>query len=75
MATLLLFIAALALPSSVIERIVPQAGATGDVRIFMAMVFFIILLKHIDPVREFVQYKRKMSTAGQAETSVEEKKP
>jgi len=75
MATLLLIIAALALPPSVIERVVPQAGATGDARLFMAMVFVFILLKHIDPVREFVQSKRMKSTAGQAETSVEEKKP
>jgi acyl phosphate:glycerol-3-phosphate acyltransferase len=53
-ATLLLIVAALLVPSWVLERIVAGTMVAGGVRLFIVLTFGVILLKHITPVREFV---------------------
>lgn len=68
-ATLLLIIGAVVVPSWMFERIVAGTMAPDGVRILMVWAFGIILIKHIAPVREFVQKRRH--AAGPEQTEAE----
>ncbi|RPH34648.1 glycerol-3-phosphate acyltransferase [bacterium] len=74
-ATLLLFVAMLAVPSWVLERLVAEGGPVGDLRFSMALMFFIILIKHIEPVREFFRERRGAVGSAEAETEAKRENP
>jgi acyl phosphate:glycerol-3-phosphate acyltransferase len=58
-ATLLLIVAAMVLPASILEHLVHGMMASDEARLFIVLIFGVILIKHIAPVREFVLKKRE----------------
>jgi glycerol-3-phosphate acyltransferase PlsY len=73
-ATALLIMGALSVPSSILERAVTGATPTGGVRLFVLLIFFVILVKHIAPVREFVRKRRGERGFEQAKTEAQKAK-
>jgi acyl phosphate:glycerol-3-phosphate acyltransferase len=71
-ATLLLIIAAMVLPSWMFERLVGDGVAGDAVRLFIVLIFGVILVKQIAPVREFV--RRHREGAGPERTVAEAQK-
>lgn len=59
LATLLLIVTALALPSSFLEHMVGRGSEAVGIRLFSVLILGVILSKHIAPVREFVQKRRR----------------
>jgi glycerol-3-phosphate acyltransferase PlsY len=57
-ATVALILGVLAVPSWLLERIAPAGGATGSLRVLVAVMFLIILIKHVEPVRDFMRARR-----------------
>ena len=70
LATLLVIIIALFVPSWALERIVAGTIAADGIRLFVVLTFGVILLKHIVPVREFF---RKWREPGRVERPEPEK--
>jgi acyl phosphate:glycerol-3-phosphate acyltransferase len=73
-ATVLLIFAMLAVPS----RFLGQAASAGDalvgLRVLVVLMFSIILVKHIDPVRDFVRAKRTPGLSERTEKDWEKEK-
>lgn len=71
LATLLVIIIALFVPSWALERIVAGSIAADGIRLFIVLTFGVILLKHIVPVREFFRKRRELARVERPEPEKE----
>lgn len=51
-------IAILVVPDSVLSLALPFSITTGEFRLFALLLFILILIKHVDPIREYVDLAR-----------------
>jgi acyl phosphate:glycerol-3-phosphate acyltransferase len=61
-ATVMMIVAGMVVPSSLLDHMVTGAIAPDAVRLFVVMIFGVILLKHIAPVREYVKQRRETTS-------------
>lgn len=51
--------AILAVPGTVVSEVLPSSIAPAEFKLFALLLFIVILVKHIDPVREFIDQSRQ----------------
>jgi acyl phosphate:glycerol-3-phosphate acyltransferase len=72
-ATVLTLALALIMPAWMLQRIVPEGFTSEGVRVFVSAMMLLILIKHMEPVRAFLQERRREThqQAGSVETEKE----
>jgi glycerol-3-phosphate acyltransferase PlsY len=61
-ACVLTLVVAVVVPAAELVRFIPAESSTGEFRSFAVALLSVLLLRHIEPVREFVKKKKEVTT-------------